>query len=827
MEQAHQALVEGVQQLTSSQDWIDVLNLSARLPEYSPRNCLLLAVQGAQGLVMGYHAWRKIPAQDGGTCQVKRGAHGLKILAPVTRTGPEVDEVTGQETKVTRMVGFKLISVFDETALASPPALPDPVSLLPQLLDAEAPHQLWDALAAQVQAAGFRLDTSDSVIARIAPTNGLTDHEIQAVAVRPDLPAAQRVKTLAHELAHVHLHTPEAIPEGMPREVAEVEAESVAFLLTAELGLDTSAYTIPYVTGWARGDTALILSTADRVVKTARQISDAVTAHLHGPSPAPAEPSQPTGTSSPEIPQPQPGSAADAGEDLRRLYDSAAPGPTGGEPTATRTAGRADQDAVTIATPTGAWQITWQPERGSFTAQHHTLARTNDGPAEDVRTVTAEGGSDRPDADPGDIPHVTRVIGALPQEITSLGALEQDLGFLLPHVAGQHLTAVQAARPAALAGGRNFTDLYPGDRDTIAALDETELPDPDGGVQIRSGGRTVTALTYQAALATDPRPLRTFTRAGFTVQILTADEDLDPEFSGQQALTYRLTHQGRVMFSGNDILAPLDVDPAGDTAIRQVVALLCRQDDVPLSAAQTQFLRANTETLEHITRLPEPPYPAGTRVAVTRPGSAQAPVTGVVVEAISHADGPVTSYAWRPDAADRPGHPWHDNPALSIVSTTDSVNATLSDPDLALALNETPRQAVIAARGAPTRAPSAPTPGPETPSTATSPKTSPAPAPAEPIAGQSVPGPEGHDAPARSCATPDCPDTAQASVFVGWPTGRTEISQRCTPCAARAAVAGLPRGCTVDIRPLRAPAISATESPIPPAPQATSLGAVL
>jgi hypothetical protein len=439
---------------------------------------------------------------------------------------------------------------------------------------------------------------------------------------------------------------------------------------------------------------------------------------------------------------------------------------------------------------------------------------------------------------------VSRVIGALPQEITSLGALEQDLGFLLPQVAGRHLSAVQAARPAALAGGRNFTDLYPGDRDTIAALDETERPDPDGGVQIRACGRTVAELTYQAALAADPRPLRTFTRAGFTVQILAADRDLDPEFGGQQALTYRLTHRGRVMFSGDDILAPLDVDPAGDTAVRQVVALLCRQDDVPLSAAQTRFLRANAGTLDQITGLPEPPYPAGTRVAVTRPGSAQAPVTGVVVEAISHPDGPVTSYAWRPDAADRPGHPWHDNPALSIVSTADSVNATLSDPDLDLALNQTPQKAAIPARGAPSRAPSAPTPGPETPSPATSPKTSPspaaapatatapatapAPAPAEPIAGQPVPGPAGHDALPRSCATPDCPDTAQASVFVGWPNGRTEISGRCTPCAARAAVAGLPRGCTVDIRPLHAPAISATPEPaIPAAPQATSLGAVL
>src|SRR3546814_9065805 len=70
---------------------------------------------------------------------------------------------------------------------------------------------------------------------------------------------AAQVKTLAHELGHLMLHSPEAragddtAPRdaGLHRGIAEVEAESVALMIGAAHGLDTSAYTIPYVSSWA------------------------------------------------------------------------------------------------------------------------------------------------------------------------------------------------------------------------------------------------------------------------------------------------------------------------------------------------------------------------------------------------------------------------------------------------------------------------------------------------------------------------------------------------------------------------------------------------
>lgn len=60
---------------------------------------------------------------------------------------------------------------------------------------------------------------------------------------------AQQVKTLAHEIAHAILH--ESFDGS--RDLAELEAESVAYIVCSDMGLDSSAYSFGYVATWAGG----------------------------------------------------------------------------------------------------------------------------------------------------------------------------------------------------------------------------------------------------------------------------------------------------------------------------------------------------------------------------------------------------------------------------------------------------------------------------------------------------------------------------------------------------------------------------------------------
>ena len=94
-----------------------------------------------------------------------------------------------------------------------------------------------------------------------------------------------RLSWCRKDLGHVMLHSPEARSGDdtatrdavLHRGLAEVEAESVALMIGAAHGLDTSAYTIPYVSSWASSvpgtdPIEVIQSTAERVRTTAVRV---------------------------------------------------------------------------------------------------------------------------------------------------------------------------------------------------------------------------------------------------------------------------------------------------------------------------------------------------------------------------------------------------------------------------------------------------------------------------------------------------------------------------------------------------------------------------
>ena len=64
-------------------------------------------------------------------------------------------------------------------------------------------------------------------------------------------------------------------PEPVGRARAEVEAESVAYIVCQRAGLATTEYSLPYGARWSGGDVDVVRSTADRVLGAARKI-------LHG-----------------------------------------------------------------------------------------------------------------------------------------------------------------------------------------------------------------------------------------------------------------------------------------------------------------------------------------------------------------------------------------------------------------------------------------------------------------------------------------------------------------------------------------------------------------
>jgi hypothetical protein len=263
---AHAALTDAVASITTTEDWQNLLRISGSFHRYSPNNQLLLAAQGAEGLVASFHTWKQITATDGQPCRIRKGETALRVYAPIRGQQRELDEDTG-ELRPAAVVGYRLVPVFHQGQLAAPPDLP----AQPKLLSGEdPPPEIWAATAEQISAAGFTLQRGP--IEGPDGPKGVTNFLEKTVTVRDDLGPAQSLKTQIHELGHVLMHADAEEERTTARDRIEVEAESVAYVVCDILGVDAGEYSIPYVANWAGADVQLVQDTAHRVLATARTI---------------------------------------------------------------------------------------------------------------------------------------------------------------------------------------------------------------------------------------------------------------------------------------------------------------------------------------------------------------------------------------------------------------------------------------------------------------------------------------------------------------------------------------------------------------------------
>jgi hypothetical protein len=293
LEAFHQQLTDQVLALADGPSWKAWLATAAKVHHYSFNNTVAILMQRPEATqVAGYRTWQSLGRQ------VRKGEQGIQILAPVTRRATVEDDpnepaggcggadpIAGRGATEAgpppaagprRLVGVRIAFVFDLSQTDPIPGAPPLPSRppAPQLLTGQAPAGLWDGLTRQVVEEGFDLVMTDPG----GGARGRTNHTTRQVEVNPDLEPAQQLKTLGHELAHVLLHHSIPIDDYnsvLSRGWIEVEAESVAFLISAARGLDTSSYTFPYVGGWVSDRDKLeatLRDTAARVLGTAHSI---------------------------------------------------------------------------------------------------------------------------------------------------------------------------------------------------------------------------------------------------------------------------------------------------------------------------------------------------------------------------------------------------------------------------------------------------------------------------------------------------------------------------------------------------------------------------
>jgi hypothetical protein len=157
-----------------------------------------------------------------------------------------------------RVRGFKWVPVFDVSQTDG-----DELPTVCRPLAGDDGAADFGRLVEIAQLIGFRVEDHRFD----GPTNGDCCHRRRRIRVETDRSTRQRVKTLAHELAHAILH--ETVED---LSVAELEAESTAYVVCQHLGIDTAEYTFGYVAIWAGGGGAAIAAikaSCDRIQRAA------------------------------------------------------------------------------------------------------------------------------------------------------------------------------------------------------------------------------------------------------------------------------------------------------------------------------------------------------------------------------------------------------------------------------------------------------------------------------------------------------------------------------------------------------------------------------
>lgn len=247
-----QQLAQAVDEQASSEEMKRYLDLMARFHRYSWGNCWLIAMARPDAtFVAGFGQWKRLGRM------VKQGEKAIRIMAPcpVRRENPK----TGDEED---RLFFKSACVFDVSQTEGK-----------ELPDFEVPDVERSAadLLAVLQGVATRRGITVQFVN--LPAGHYGSSKGGAIEIATGHSTGQQAKSCAHELAHemMHRQADGQVDAAVSREIRELEAEAVAYVVCRHFGLDVGLRASRYIAHWG-GDAKKLGSSLTRISKAAREL---------------------------------------------------------------------------------------------------------------------------------------------------------------------------------------------------------------------------------------------------------------------------------------------------------------------------------------------------------------------------------------------------------------------------------------------------------------------------------------------------------------------------------------------------------------------------
>lgn len=234
----------------------------SRFHRYSFGNIMLIASQKPDATrVAGFQTWKSLGRF------VKKGEKGIVIIAPMVLRRKDESDSRNAEGEDRTILRFRAVYVFDASQTDGTP-LPEPASA------SGDPTGYIDRLKAFVSARGISLEYLSDLDATVQLGNADGASYGGKIALRADLPPAESFSVLVHELAHEMLHRTDK-DKRPSKTVRETEAESVAFVVSQAIGLETTTAASDYIQLYA-GDKETLAASLARIQNTATAILQAL-----------------------------------------------------------------------------------------------------------------------------------------------------------------------------------------------------------------------------------------------------------------------------------------------------------------------------------------------------------------------------------------------------------------------------------------------------------------------------------------------------------------------------------------------------------------------
>ena len=253
-------LEQGVRDTFNTELYRKYLQVCTVYP-YSLNNIILILTQFPQAyIIKSYVDWKKCNAS------VKKNGKENKVIIPrLYQIDKEVitkdeDDNETLETITIDRCGFTIGYVFDitQTTLEKTPTLAQELTA-----DSNYIQDILDNLILSDKTIKYNEKLANTQV------TGYYDPKNNAICLRTDMASSQKLKTLIHESAHRLLHKN---IHDINRRKAEVEAESYAYVVSYQLGLDTLSYSFGYVASYSNGKLQTLNASLERIKNTSQAI---------------------------------------------------------------------------------------------------------------------------------------------------------------------------------------------------------------------------------------------------------------------------------------------------------------------------------------------------------------------------------------------------------------------------------------------------------------------------------------------------------------------------------------------------------------------------